>query len=369
MQKIYKLKKHRMATKEETPMQYVNLGRSGLKVSRLGYGNWVNGLEDEEAQKMANALVKLAWDRGVNFFDTAEAYQSGQAERQLGIALKNLGVPRSDYVVTTKIFFGNFAENTNHHNNLGTSRKRLKEGLDRSLKHLQLDYVDVVFCHRYDEGTPTLETVLAMKDVIAQGKALYWATSTWPPVRVMEAIFLCDIHGCPRPIAEQCQYNMFVREEIELNYVEFFQDYGLGTTIWSPLCSGILTGKYNNGIPKGSRFDKASQWKGRFYDQYLGTDEVKKATVAKLNGLAEIAKRIGCTQTQLALAWTLKIDDVSTALLGASRESQLTENIEALAFVDKLTPEILAEIEEILQNRPHRGIDYRNNLAPLPYRR
>ena len=349
-------------------MQYVNLGRSGLKVSRFGYGNWVNGLEDEEAQNMANKLVKLAWDRGVNFFDTAEAYQSGQAERQLGIALKNLKVPRSDYVVSTKIFFGKFDENTTIVNNNGTSRKRLIEGLNRSLKHLQLDYVDVVFCHRYDESTPTIEVVQAMKDLIAEGKVLYWGTSTWPPVRVMQAIHLADSIGCPRPIVEQCQYNMFVRDEIEKNYVEFFLDYGLGTTIWSPLCSGILTGKYNEGIPKGSRFDKASQWKGRFYDQYLGTDEVKKATVAKLNALGEIAKRIGCTQTQLAVAWVIKIDDVSTALLGASRESQLTENIDALAFVDKLTPEILAEIEGILQNRPSRGIDF-SKMAPFDFRR
>ena len=167
-----------MATKEEVKMQYVNLGRSGVKVSRLSYGNWTNGEDHEEAQKKANALVKLAWDNGINFFDTAEAYNLGEGERQLGVALKALGVPRSDNVVSTKIFFGNFGENTNIHNNLGTSRKRIIEGMDRSLKHLQLDYVDVVFCHRYDEGTPTIETVQAMKDIIASGKALYWATST-----------------------------------------------------------------------------------------------------------------------------------------------------------------------------------------------
>ena len=356
-----------MATKD-TPMQYTNLGRSGLKISKFGYGNWVNGKDDEEAQKTANILVKAAWDRGINFFDTAETYQSGKGERQLGVALKNLNVPRSDYVVTTKIFWGNFDENTTPINNNGTSRKRLIEGLNRSLKNLQLDYVDVVFCHRYDESTPTIEVVQTIKQIIAEGKALYWGTSTWPPVRIMEAIHLADKVGCPRPIVEQCQYNMFVRNQIEKDFVEFFDDYGLGTTTWSPLCSGILTGKYNKGIPKGSRFDKAGQWKGMFYNQHFGTDERKKATVAKLNAIGEIAKKIGATQTQLAVAWVIKIKDVTTALLGASRESQLIENIDALKFVDKLTPEILAEIEEILQNRPDRGTDY-SQMAPYAPRR
>ena len=359
-----------MATKEQEPtMEYVNLGRSGLKVSRLSYGNWINSLEDEEAQKVANKLVKLAWDRGINYFDTAEGYDFGKGERQIGIALKNLGVPRSDYVVSTKIFFGNFAENTHYFNSRGTSRKRLVEGLDRSLKNLQLDYVDVVFCHRYDEDTPTMEVVLAMKDIIASGKALYWATSTWPPIRVMQAILMCDAVGCPQPIAEQCQYSMLVRDTIEKDYVPLFLDYGLGTTIWSPLCSGILTGKYNEGIPKGSRFDKASKWKARFYDQYLGTEEVKKATVAKLKAVGKIAEKVGCSQAQLAIAWTLKIDDVSTAILGASSEEQLNENIDSLGVVGKLTPEVLEEIEEALGNRPHRGLDFRNMYAPLPYRR
>ena len=325
-------------------MDYVNLGRSGLKVSRFSYGNWINGEDDEEAQKTANALVKLAWDNGINYFDTAEVYNHGQAERQLGIALRALYVPRSDFVISTKIFGGKFPENTTTVNNVGTSRKRLTEGLNRSLKNLQFDYVDVVFCHRYDEGTPTIETVQAIKDIIASGKALYWATSTWPPVKLMEAIHLCDAIGCPRPIAEQCQYNMLVRYEIESNYTDFFDDYGLGTTVWSPLCTGILTGKYNNGIPEGSRFAKNARVKGKFYDLYFGTDELREKTVAKMNGLAAIADKLGCSQAQLALAWTLKTDDVTTAILGASKVSQLEENLASLQFVDKLTPEVLKEI-------------------------
>lgn len=242
--------------KEGINMQYVNLGRSGIKVSRFSYGNWVNSEEDSEAQKTANELVKLAYESGINYFDTAEAYSFGKGERQLGIALKELNVPRSDYVVSTKIFWGKFTNNTNGHNNVGTSRKRLVEGLNRSLENLQLEYVDVVFCHRYDHETPTIEVVQTMKSIIESGKALYWGTSTWPAVRVMEAMLLCDIVGCPRPIAEQCQYSMMVRNTIEKDYTALFDDYGLGTTIWSPLASGILTGKYNNGIPEDSRFGR-----------------------------------------------------------------------------------------------------------------
>lgn len=237
-------------------MEYVTLGRSGLKVSRLSYGNWLNSDEDSKAQETADTLLKLAFDNGINFFDTAELYGSGKGERQLGISLKNLNVPRSDYVVSSKIFWGKFSENTNGHNNFGTSRKRLIEGLERSLKNLQLDYVDVLFCHRYDHETPTIEVVQTMKSIISSGKALYWGTSTWPAVRVMEAMLLCDIVGCPRPIAEQCQYSMLIREHVEKDYIALFDDYGLGTTIWSPLACGVLTGKYNDGIPEDSRFGK-----------------------------------------------------------------------------------------------------------------
>ena len=356
-----------MATKD-FKMQYVNLGRSGLKVSKVSYGNWTNSDDETEAQKLANTLVKLAWGNGINFFDTAEVYDSGKAERQLGIALRALNVPRSDYVVSTKIFGGKFPENTTKVNNVGTSRKRLTEGLNRSLKNLGFDYVDVVFCHRYDDGTPTIETVQAIKDIIASGKALYWATSTWPAHKLMEAIHLCDAIGCPRPIAEQCQYNMLVRYEIESNYTDFFDDYGLGTTTWSPLCSGILTGKYNEGIPEDSRFAKNPQYKSFFFNRYMGTEEKKASTVAKLKGIGEIAKRIGISQVQLALIWVLKSKDVTTAILGASKVSQLEHNLEALKLQDKVTPDILKEIEDVLDNRPVRRIDYRT-WAPLPPRR
>ena len=347
-------------------LKYNNLGRSGIKVSQFGYGNWVNSKENEDAQAIANKLVKAAFDGGINFFDTAEAYDSGKGERQLGIALKNLGVPRSDYVVTTKLFWGRFAENTNDANNRGTSRKRLFEGVERSLKNLQLDYVDVLFCHRYDDETPTIEVVKAIKDLIAQGKILYWGTSTWPAVRVMEAILLADIVGAPRPIAEQCQYNMIVRDPIEKDYVEAFDDYGLGTTTYSPLCSGILTGKYNDGIPEGSRFDTAKHYLW-IYNAFLAGDKREKL-VAKLKKIGEIATRLECTQAQLALAWAAVSKDVSTVLIGASKLEQLEQNLGALDVIPKLTPEILEEIEGILDNRPDRGTEYRANRSHLPRR-
>lgn len=348
----------------ETPkMRYVTLGRSGLKVSKLSYGNWVNCKDN--AQEKANALVKKAWELGVNFFDTAEVYNSGEAERQIGVAIKKLNVPRSDYVVSTKIYWGKFSQNTNKHNNVGTSRKRLIEGLNRSLENLQMEYVDIVFCHRYDNHTPTIEVVQTMKHLIETGKAFYWGTSTWPATRVMEAMLLCDIVGCPRPIAEQCQYSMLYREKVEQEYNDLFDDYNLATTIWSPLKYGILTGKYNNGIPEGSRFSS-----GGFDDTFeeFFADDKKEGTLKMLNSLAEVAKRLDCSMVQLALAWTIGCKDVTTVLLGASRPEQLEQNVGALEVFDKLTPEIFEEIEGILGNRPELARDYRDG-GKLPKRR
>ena len=348
-------------------LKYVNLGRSGLKVSQFAYGNYVNSEEDGKAQQIANELVKAAFEKGINFFDTAEYYDYGKGERQMGIALKNLGVPRSDYVVSTKIFWGKFPDNTNDVNNVGTSRKRLIEGVDRSLKNLDLEYVDVLFCHRHDEDTPTIEVVRAMKDIINSGKALYWGTSTWPAVRVMEAILLADIVGAPRPIAEQCEYSMIVRDKIEKEYVVAFDDYGLGTTTWSPLCSGVLTGKYNDGIPADSRLGKNPKKSMWVFDLFLKGEKGEKL-IPKLKKIGEVAKRLGCTQAQLALAWASLSKDVTTVLLGASRVSQIHQNLDALDVIPKLTPKVLEEIEGILDNRPDRGSSSKT-YKPFPPRR
>ena len=350
-------------------MQYVNLGRSGVKVSRLSYGNFASWTKDADAQTTANKLIKQAFDAGINFFDTAEAYADGHAETQLGIALKELNVPRSDLVISTKIFWGKFDANTTAINNRGTSRKRLFEGVNGALERLQLDHVDVVFCHRYDYDTPTIEIVQAFKDLIASGKVLYWATSTWPVERVVEAILLADQIGCPRPIAEQVQYSMLHRHEVEKDYVALFDSYGYGTTIWSPLKGGLLTGKYNDGVPEGSRFDKfKGWWKQQTKKGALFSEENKDATVATLKGLGAIAERLGGSQAQLALAWTLKLKDVTTCILGAKNEKQLKENLEALHLVDKITPEVAEEIETLLNNRPVQNTNYQTR-TPLPDRR
>ena len=345
-------------------MEYVNLGNTGLKVSRLSYGNWVNC--PEGAQEQANKMVKLAFDSGINFFDTAEAYGAGEGERQMGIALKALGVPREDYVLTTKLFLGAEPQNVNTQNVKGTSRKHLVEGVNRSLKFLDHTYVDVLFCHRYDHTTPTIEVVQAMKTIIESGKALYWATSEWPASRIMEAILLADIIGGPRPIADQCQYNMLERTKVELDYNPLFDDYKYGTTIWSPLASGILTGKYNNGIPPGSRFDANKQYQ-RIFDRWLG-EKVRDENVKKLQALDVIAKELGLKLSQLAIAWTVCNKDVSTCILGATSEEQLKENLEALKFKSKITKEIEKRIEDILQNAPTQETNF-ITWQPLPGRR
>lgn len=345
-------------------MEYVSLGKTGLKVSRFSYGNWVNC--PEGSQELANKMVKLAWENGINFFDTAEAYGAGEGEKQMGIALKALGIPREEYVLTTKIFWGKRSDSKNTQNLTGTARKHIAEGMKRSLQLLEHDYVDVVFCHRYDNHTPTEEVCFAMKSVIEQGQAHYWATSEWPAVRIMEAIHICDKIGAPRPIADQCQYNMLVREKVEDEYAALFDDYGIGTTIWSPLASGVLTGKYNKGIPEGSRFDTNKQYMS-IYEKYLGENK-KDETIKKLNDLEAVATELGCSLAQLALAWTLANKNVSTCILGATSEEQLTKNLAALPFAAKITGEVEEKINKILDNAPKAELDYRS-WKPLPPRR
>jgi len=249
-----------------------------------------------------------------------------------------------------RFFFGNRSTTQNKQNQVGTSRKHIFEAMDRSLKLLDHSYVDVVFCHRYDHTTPIEEVCLAMKALIEQGKALYWATSEWPGIRLMEAIHIADKIKGPRPIADQCQYNMLVREKMEKEYLPLFDDYGFGTTIWSPLASGILTGKYNKGIPEGSRFATHPEYISIF-KRYLG-DDVKDETIKKLNELEGIAKEFGCSLSQLALAWTVANKDVSTCILGATSEEQLLHNLGAIPFVSKISGDVEERINKILGNAP-----------------
>lgn len=345
-------------------MEYVGLGNTGLKVSRFSYGNWINCKED--AQEVANKLVKIAFDAGVNLFDTAEAYGDGQGEVQMGIALKKLGVPREDYVLTTKLFWGARDENKIGENLNGTSRKHIIEGLKRSLKLLQHDYVDIVFCHRYDHTTPVEEVCWAMKDAIHSGKALYWATSEWPGIRIMQAIYICDRIGAPRPIADQCEYNMYNRAKVEVEYAPLFDEFKYGTTTWSPLACGILTGKYNNGIPPGSRLD-TNKGLAYMFEEFFGST-TKDKTLKQLHALQELATELGGSLPQLALAWVIYNKDVSTCILGATSEAQLQENLGALVIKKKITKEIESRIEKILGNAPAQEKNY-FSWEPLPGRR
>lgn len=322
-------------------MNYRHLGRSGLQVSELSLGSWVT-FHTQIDVDLALECMAAAYDVGVNFFDNAEVYASGKSEEVMGTALKKLGWRRSSYVISTKFYWG-LHDGINEKNTL--NRKRLMEAINGSLKRLDMEYVDLVFCHRPDPSTPIEETVWAMHNMIEQGKAFYWGTSEWSAAEIVAAIEIADRHHLHKPVMEQPQYNMLVRERFEKEYARLFNDYGYGSTIWSPLASGLLSGKYKNGVPADSR----GALKG--YEWLLPrlTDPTR---IAKVNELQDIASDLGCTQAQLAIAWCLKNPNVSTVITGASRVSQVHENMQALPIVEKLTPEVMARIEEVLQNNP-----------------
>jgi len=333
-------------------MEYRYLGNSGLKVSAVSFGNWLTSNTPEVEQRTIEC-VKKAWEMGINFFDTAEVYGAGQAEIIMGKAIKALNVPREDLVISTKLFWGT----AGGENKKGLSRKHIIEGARLSLKRLDLDYVDVIFCHRPDFNTPVEETVRAMNQLIENGQAFYWGTSEWPIERIMEAHAVCDRLGLIRPIVEQPQYHMLWRDTVEVKYAPAFAKYGMGTTIWSPLAGGLLTGKYNDGIPKGSRYDTEDPLLKSIWNKYF-SEEKKDKTFAALRGLAEIAKELGCTQAQLALAWTLVNKDVSTAIFGATSPQQVEDNVKAVEIYKKLTPEINERIDKLLNNRPETEYDF-----------
>jgi voltage-dependent potassium channel beta subunit len=325
-------------------MEYRRLGRAGIKVSALSLGSWVT-FSNQVDVDAAMECMEAAYEAGVNFFDNAEIYASGKSEEVMGAALKKLGWRRGSYLVSTKIFWG-LNRGVNEQNTL--NRKRLMEAIDGCLKRLDMEYVDLVFCHRPDPETPIEETARAMNDMIVQGKALYWGTSEWSADEIRAAWTICDRYGWHKPAMEQPQYNMFFRERVEKEYARLYEDIGLGATTWSPLASGLLTGKYNDGIPEGSR----GALKG--YDWLRGhlTDAQKIARVRRLQAVAD---DLGCTMAQLAIAWCVKNPHVSTVITGASRVSQVHENMKALEIVPKLDAGVMKRIDEILAEKEREG--------------
>ncbi|HEX7272789.1 MAG TPA: aldo/keto reductase [Casimicrobiaceae bacterium] len=322
-------------------MLYRRLGSSGLRVSALSLGSWVtygNQLGEEPARE----CMAAAYAAGVNFFDNAEVYAKGQAEIIMGNALKKLGWRRSSYIVSTKFFWG-LHDGPNEKSTL--NRKYLLQAIDGSLKRLQLDYVDLVFCHRADPETPIEETVWAMHDIVRSGKASYWGTSEWTAAEIMAAWQIAERHHLAKPVMEQPEYNLFRRERVEKEYLRLYQDIGLGTTTWSPLASGVLTGKYNDGVPPGSRATlRGYEW--------LAERIVDPAKIAKVRRLVPVAADLGCTLAQLALAWCLRNPNVSTVITGATRVAQVSENMGALEVLPKLSADVLARIDEALEDRP-----------------
>jgi voltage-dependent potassium channel beta subunit len=319
-------------------MEYRHLGKTGIRVSELSFGSWVT-FHNQADVKAAVEMMAAAYDAGVNFFDNAEVYARGKSEEVMGDALKQLKWRRSSYLVSTKVYWG-LDDGVNERNTL--NRKRLIEAINGSLERLQLDYVDLLYCHRPDRTTPIEETVWAMHNIIEWGKAFYWGTSEWSAAEIVAAIEIAERHHLHKPVVEQPVYNLFERHRFSKEYERVYKDYGYGTTIWSPLASGLLTGKYQEGIPQGSR----GALEGYDWLQDQLTDKEKLAKVAALE---PIAKQLDCTLSQLALAWCLKNPYVSTVITGASRVEQVHENMKAVEVAPKLTPEILEKIDQIFE--------------------
>jgi len=321
-------------------MKYRRLGKAGIKVSELSLGAWVT-YGGQVGESTAESCMAAAYEHGVNFFDNAEGYADGNAEIVMGNVFKKLGWRREDFVVSTKIFWGGKGPN-----DTGLSHKHIIEGMNNALRRLQVDYVDLVFCHRPDPNTPIEETVRAMDQVVRSGKAFYWGTSEWSAAEIVRADGLARQYGLTPPVMEQPQYNMFERSRFEKEYSLLYRELGYGTTIWSPLASGLLSGKYNDGIPADSRANLPGY-------EWLKNSVLKPERIEKVKQLVPIAGDLGCSMAQLALAWCLKNPNVSTVITGASRAEQVHENMKALEVVDKLTPDVMEQIDSILANNPN----------------
>ena len=319
------------------------MGRTGLQLSLLSYGSWVTFAKQID-DSASEELMTLAYDAGVNFFDNAEIYSRGESELMMGRVLKKKGWERSSYVVSSKVFFGWRGE-ANKPNQTGLSRKHIIEACHEALGRFQLDYLDLYFCHRPDKAVPIEEVVRTMNILIQQGKILYWGTSEWSGAEIVEAHAVAGRLGLEGPAMEQPQYNLFERQKMEVEYKTIFKNIGMGTTIWSPLASGLLTGKYNDGVPEGSRL-------GLEGFDWLKDRTLSEARIASVKKLETIAKDLDTTQATLAIAWCIANPNVSTAILGATRPAQLTENLKALDVLPKLTPEVMKHIDEVMGTVP-----------------
>jgi len=324
-------------------MDYRHLGKSGLQLSVLGFGSWVS-FNKQVDDKTADELMGIAYDHGINFFDNAEAYAAGESEKMMGRVLHSKKWDRTSFVVSSKVFFGSRSKETKP-NQAGLSRKHIIEACEEALQRLQVDYLDLFFCHRPDKKTPIEETVWAMNTLIQQGKIFYWGTSEWSGVEIMEAHRVAEHWRLIGPTMEQPQYNLFERNKIENEFLPLYKSVGLGTTIWSPLASGLLSGKYNDGIPADSRFGlKGFEW--------LSDNWMAKEKIDKVKQLSQVALSLGTTTAALSIAWCIKNPHVTCAILGATKKEQLIDNLQALDVVAKLTPEITEGIEKIMQTKP-----------------
>ena len=332
-------------------MIYRRLGSAGIKVSLLSLGSWITYGTQVDVDAAAD-MLKLAYDNGINFFDNAEVYAKGQSETIMGAAFRKLGLRRASYLVSTKLYWG-LNDGPNEKNTL--NRKYLLEAMDGSLERLGMNHVDFVFCHRPDSETPIEETVRAMSDIVSAGKAFYWGTSDWSAEQIKDAYSIAHREHLIPPQMEQPQYNMFNRERVEKEYARLYTEIGLGTTIYSPLASGLLTGKYNQGIPQGTRVTLPGyEWLRKHFES-----EETRRNIEKVKQMMPIADELGCTMAQLALAWCLKNPNVSTVITGASRPGQVQENMQALDVVGKLSDDVMERIEAILGNRPQPEPDFR----------
>ncbi|WP_293301792.1 aldo/keto reductase [Pedobacter sp. UBA4863] len=322
-------------------MEYRRLGKSGLQVSALSFGSWLT-FGNQISDKTADELMGVAYDAGVNFFDNAEGYAEGKSEIVMGNIIKHQKWERESFVISSKVFFG--TENKGP-NRVGLSRKHVIEACNAALKRLQVDYLDLYFCHRPDKNTPIEETVFAMNTLLQQGKILYWGTSEWSAAEIMEAIAVAKQYNLIGPTMEQPQYNLFEREKLENEYLHLFNNHGLGTTIWSPLASGILSGKYTNNGVEGTRLGmQGLEW---LKDRTLAADRMEKATA-----LQALANKLDVSLAKLSIAWCLKNPNVSTVILGASKVPQLQENLQVLEVLPVLTDDVMEKIEEIIKTKP-----------------